>query len=132
MGYIAGGQLVITGRQKDLIIINGRNIWPQDLEWHAETDIEELRARDTAAFAVEGPDGKERAMLLAQCRISTPEGRRELRHRIHAAVFRNTGIDCQVVLIPSGSLPFTTSGKLSRAKAKKAYLKGQLCDVERN
>jgi fatty-acyl-CoA synthase len=130
MGYVAGGQLFITGRQKDLIIINGRNIWPQDIEWHAESEIAELRTRDTAAFAVEDAHGKEHAVLLVHCRLLDSAARLDLRHRVHAAVFRNSGIDVKVVLIPSGSLPFTTSGKLSRAKAKKAYITGELCDVE--
>ncbi|MBY0355533.1 MAG: fatty acyl-AMP ligase [Rickettsiales bacterium] len=130
MGYITEGQLVITGRQKDLIILNGRNIWPQDIEWHAENEIPELRSRDTAAFAVEDAHGKEHAVLLAHCRLTDSTARTDLRHRIHAAVFRNGGVDVKVVLIPSGSLPFTTSGKLSRAKAKRAYIAGELCDVE--
>lgn len=130
MGYVANGQLFITGRQKDLIIINGRNIWPQDLEWHAESEIPELRARDTAAFSVEDAHGKEHAVLLAHCRLLDSAARLDLRHRVHAAVFRNGGIDVKVVLIPAGSLPMTTSGKLSRAKAKQAYIQGELCDVE--
>ncbi|MDX2094462.1 MAG: fatty acyl-AMP ligase [Alphaproteobacteria bacterium] len=130
MGYVSQGQLFITGRQKDLIIINGRNIWPQDIEWHAESEIPELRTRDTAAFAVEDAHGKEHAVLLVHCRLLDSAARIDLRHRVHAAVFRNGGVDVKVVLIPSGSLPFTTSGKLSRAKAKLAYIKGELCDVE--
>lgn len=130
MGYITQGQLVITGRQKDLIIIHGRNIWPQDIEWHAESQIPELRTRDTAAFSVEDAQGHEHAVLLVHCRLLDPVARQDLRQRIHAAVFRNGGVDVKVVLVPSGSLPFTTSGKLSRAKAKTAYMKGELCDVE--
>lgn len=130
MGYITQGQLVITGRQKDLIIIHGRNIWPQDIEWHAESEIPELRTRDTAAFSVEDAHGHEHAVLLVHCRVLDAAARLDLRHRVHAAVFRNGGVDVKVVLIPSGSLPFTTSGKLSRAKAKIAYMKGELCDVE--
>lgn len=130
MGYISEGQLVITGRQKDLIIINGRNIWPQDIEWYAESQIEELRTRDTAAFAVEDSHGKEHAVLLVHCRLTDPKARNNLRHNIHAAIYRNNGIDCKIVMIPAGSLPFTTSGKLSRAKAKQAYIKGELCEME--
>lgn len=130
MGYVAAGQLFITGRQKDLIIINGRNIWPQDIEWHAEHEIDELRTRDTAAFSLEDAHGKEYAVLLVHCRLIDGAARRDLRQRVHAAVFRNGGVDVKVVLIPAGSLPFTTSGKLSRAKAKQAYINGELCDVE--
>ena len=124
MGYMIDGALVITGRQKDLIIVNGRNIWPQDLEWHAEENVDEVRGRDSAAFSVEGTDGKEVPVILVQCRLQDAEARIELRDAVHAAIFRNAGIDCRVVLIPPRSLPFTTSGKLSRARAKQAYLAG--------
>ena len=125
MGYMVGGRLVITGRQKDLIIVNGRNIWPQDLEWHAEENVDDVRSRDAAAFSVEEEEtGKEIPVMLVQCRLQNAEARVNLRDAVHAAVFRNAGIDCRIVLIPPRNLPFTTSGKLSRAKAKQAYLDG--------
>lgn len=124
MGYVSDNMLYITGRQKDLIIINGRNIWPQDLEWHAEQNVEELRPRDTAAFTMESDHGKERAVILVQCRLRDEEERKALRKKVYAAIMRGTGVDCQVILIPQRSLPYTTSGKLSRAKAKKCYLQG--------
>eukprot|EP01030_Chromulinospumella_sphaerica_P022843 gene22843-22842_t len=63
MGYWLDGEIVITGRAKDLILHNGRNIWPQDIEWAAE-QIEPLRAGDVAAFAVEGEDGEDAVTVL--------------------------------------------------------------------
>lgn len=132
MGYMTQGALVITGRQKDLIIINGRNIWPQDIEWHVEHTIESLRNRDTSAFAVSDNDGKEQAVILVHTRVQGDEERAQLRQAVKAAIFQNTGVDCKVVLIPPSSLPFTTSGKLSRTKAKNNYLAGILQDVESN
>jgi len=128
MGYVTEGTLVITGRQKDLIIVNGRNIWPQDLEWHAAEHVPEVRSRDCAAFAVEDDSGKEVPVILVQCRLQDAESRTRLRDEVHAAIFRNASIDCRVVLVPPRSLPFTTSGKLSRAKAKAAYLNGEFDD----
>lgn len=124
MGYKVGEEIFITGRQKDLIIVNGRNIWPQDLEWHAETNIPTIRPRDTAAFSIED-GGKEVPVILVQCRETDPDKRKELASFVHTVIYRNCGIDCRVELIPQRSLPFTTSGKLSRAKAKKAYLNGE-------
>jgi fatty-acyl-CoA synthase len=124
MGYMADGELFITGRQKDLIIVNGRNIWPQDLEWEAEDGVDDVRPRDTAAFSIDGENGREIPVILVQCRMQDEAGRKKLRNEVHATLFRNNGIDCRVVLIPHNSLPYTTSGKLSRAKAKKAYLEG--------
>ena len=125
MGYISEGQLYITGRAKDMIIVNGRNIWPHDLEWHAEEHIDALRRRDTAALSIEGADGREMPVILVQCRSNTQEGREQLKSDVHALLLRHHGINCKVVLIPPRSLPFTTSGKLSRAKAKLAYLAGE-------
>ncbi len=124
MGYMVEGELFITGRKKDMMIINGRNIWPQDLEWYAENNVEELRRRDTAVFAIELEDGKEAAMMLVQCRLQGHEEREALKKIIHAVVVRNTGIDCRIELVPQRSLPFTTSGKLSRAKARQLWLEG--------
>ena len=66
LGYLVDGQLVITGRSKDLIIVGGRNIWPQDLEWAVE-HLEGVRAGDVAAFAVNRDDDSER-----RCRRAVP------------------------------------------------------------
>ncbi len=124
MGYVVGNTLYITGRRKDMIIVNGRNIWPQDLEWHAEKNIDTLRSRDTAAFAFNGDDDKEGAMILVQCRNTDESFRAQLQKDVRAVIFKNTGVDCRVELIPQRSLPFTTSGKLRRLEAKKLWLKG--------
>lgn len=124
MGYLSGGALFITGRRKDMIIINGRNVWPQDIEWHAEQNVPAIRTRDTAAFLHHDADGKERAVILVQCRSTNPDDRKEIKREVHAAVLRNTGVDCRVELIPPKTLPFTTSGKLMRAKAKQNWLEG--------
>ena len=70
LAYLADDQVVITGRQKDMIIINGRNIWPQDLEFLAE-QLPEIRSRDSAAFSIPGLDGEETVVLVVQCRLWT-------------------------------------------------------------
>lgn len=124
MGYAVDGVLYLTGRLKDMMLVNGRNIWPQDLEWHAEAGVEALRRRDTAAFEVENDEGAAEAMILVQCRNLEETFRTELKKDVKAAVLRNTGVHCRVELIPQRSLPFTTSGKLSRTKAKKLWLEG--------
>ena len=67
LGYALDDQIVITGRAKDLIIINGRNVWPQDLEWTAESEIPALRSGDVAVFSVNGAE-QERIVVLVQCR----------------------------------------------------------------
>jgi fatty-acyl-CoA synthase len=128
MGYLVDGQLVITGRSKDLIIFNGRNIWPQDLEWAVER-LDGVRSGDVAAFAVTGDDEREQVVVVVECRHADPANRRSLRHAVKATVQKAASVDCEVVLAAPGALTFTTSGKLSRAAAKASYLSGAISDV---
>jgi fatty-acyl-CoA synthase len=128
MGYIVDGELVITGRSKDLIIFSGRNIWPQDLEWAVEK-LDGVRPGEVAAFAVNTDDDQERVVVMVECRIGDLTGRRALRHAIKATVQKIASIECDVVLAAPRSLTFTTSGKLSRAAAKANYLDGTIQDV---
>jgi fatty-acyl-CoA synthase len=128
MGYLLDGEIVITGRAKDLILHNGRNIWPQDIEWAVE-QIEPLRSGDVAAFAVEGPDGSEEVVVLVQCRLAGAAEMEELRRQAAATVHRSAGVECEIVLVPPRSLPFTSSGKLSRAAAKARYLSGEIAEI---
>ena len=129
MGYMLDGEIVITGRAKDLILYHGRNIWPQDIEWAAE-QVAPLRSGDVAAFALDGAGGHEKVLVLAQCRLRTMEERDDLRRRIAAAVHQAAGIECEIVLVPPKSLPFTSSGKLSRARARAMYLSGEIAPVD--
>ena len=129
LGYTVDGQIVITGRAKDLIIVNGRNIWPQDIEWAVE-ELPKLRRGDVAAFSVDGPADEEQVVVLVQCRTSEAAARAELREEIAGAVRRSQALDCQVVLVPPHGLPQTSSGKLSRARAKSNYLAGAYADPD--
>ena len=128
MGYWLDGEIVITGRAKDLILHNGRNIWPQDIEWAAE-QIEPLRSGDVAAFAVEGEDGDDEVTVLVQCRLADRAAIEALRHEVASVVHRSAGVECKVVMVPPKSLPFTSSGKLSRAGAKQKFLSGDIADL---
>lgn len=123
LGYMLDGQVVVTGRAKDLIIINGRNIWPQDLEWSAETHIPALRSRDVAVFSLETGDHEE-VVALIQCRASDPVVRENLRAEAVSLFRRLHGVEVSVVLVPPHTLPQTSSGKLTRAKARTMYLNG--------
>ncbi len=125
MGYMADGYLFIVGRAKDMIIINGKNHWPQDIEWAVE-QLPGFHQGDIAAFAVETENGEEAPAVLVHCRISDPEERVRLRDQIRDKVRSITGMNCVVELVPPRTLPRTSSGKLSRAKAKKLYLEGHI------
>ncbi len=125
MGYMADGYLFIVGRAKDMIIINGKNHWPQDIEWAVE-QLPGFNHGDIAAFSVESDTGEEAPAVLVHCRVSDPEERIKLRDTIREKVQSVTGMNCVVELIPPRTLPRTSSGKLSRAKAKKLYLSGEI------
>jgi fatty-acyl-CoA synthase len=128
MGYLVDGELVVTGRSKDLIIVNGRNIWPQDLEWAVER-LPGVRPGDVAAFAVTGEDERERIVVVVQCRTSDPRQQAEFRRTVQAVINRQAGTECELVLAPPRSLTYTTSGKLSRAAARASYLEGRIRDL---
>ena len=114
LGYRVDGALYLTGRAKDLLIINGRNIWPQDLENLAEQQPE-VRPTDASAFSVPGSDGTEVAVLVVQCRETDPRSQAELADRLHEAISQEFGIRCLIELVPPHTLPRTSSGKLSRS-----------------
>jgi fatty-acyl-CoA synthase len=125
MGYLSGGYIFIVGRAKDMIIINGRNYWPQDIEWAVE-QLPGFKAGDIAAFAITGPSGEETPAVLVHCRVSDPAERGRLRDDIRERVHAITGISPIVELVPPRTLPRTSSGKLSRTKARNLYLSGEI------
>jgi fatty-acyl-CoA synthase len=126
LGYLARGQLVVTGRSKDLILHHGRNIWPQDVEWAAER-VAPLKPGDVAAFGLTG-DGEDRLVVLVQCRLIEEEARAALRQRVVLAISEAVGIPAKVVLIGPRDLPLTSSGKLSRSQAKALFLRTENAD----
>ncbi|MEO1048571.1 MAG: fatty acyl-AMP ligase [Pseudomonadota bacterium] len=129
MGYMADGYLFIVGRAKDMIIINGKNHWPQDIEWAVE-QLPGFNHGDIAAFAVETDNGEEAPAVLVHCRVADPVERVKLREQIADKVRSVTGMSCVVELVPPRTLPRTSSGKLSRAKAKKLYLSGEIVPLK--
>jgi fatty-acyl-CoA synthase len=125
MGYLSNGYLYIVGRAKDMIIINGKNHWPQDIEWAVE-QLPGFKAGDIAAFSITTPGGEETPAVLVQCRTSDAKERERLRDEIRERVKSITGVNCVIELVPPRTLPRTSSGKLSRAKARSLYLSGEI------
>ncbi|MGK6355925.1 fatty acyl-AMP ligase [Sphingomonas sp. DT-207] len=125
MGYISDGYVYIVGRAKDMIIINGKNHWPQDIEWAVE-QLPAFKQGDVAAFAITTPGGEETPAVLVQCRTSDEAERVRLRDEIRDRVRSVTGMNCVIELVPPRTLPRTSSGKLSRAKARNLYLAGEI------
>jgi fatty-acyl-CoA synthase len=123
LGYFLDGEIVVTGRAKDLIIVNGRNVWPQDIEWAIEAK-RVVKNGDSAAFSIDTPHG-ERVVVAVLARVSGEEARMALARDVAGAVREAVAVDCDVALVPPTlGLPMTSSGKLSRARTKANYLAG--------
>ncbi len=129
LGYWIDEDLVIVGRAKDMMIINGRNVWPQDIEWTVER-IDGLRSGDGAAIVLTGADGAEIPSILVQCRASDVVERARIAEEVAARVQEAVGILCDVILVPARSLPKTTSGKLARGRAKTMFESGEITRLD--
>ena len=130
LGYLAGGELYICGRIKDLIIIRGVNHYPQDLEWTVER-IRDLRGRTVAAIAT-SRGGEEGTTIIVECPPGDIAGQAEIEAAIGSAILRAHGIVPQDIrLVPLGSLPLTSSGKIRRGQAKAMYEAGLFAPIAR-
>ncbi|PXW90732.1 fatty-acyl-CoA synthase [Nitrosomonas sp. Nm84] len=135
IGFLLEGDLFITGRRTDVIIVNGRNIRAQDIEELAEQQPE-VRSREASAFGVNDEDGTTTIVLVIECRLTAVTERQSLTVRLQQLVYMAFGVNCVVELVPPHTLPRTSSGKLSRFAARQGYIQrtslatGQLSFVE--
>ena len=130
IGYRIDDHLVITSRSKDVIIIKGRNIWPYDLEVLAQQTCG-VKLGGVAAFSVTLDDKQEQAVLVVETKEKDPESRRHIVADISSSIHAHFGINVVIDLTPRGTLPRTSSGKLSRSQSKQDYLaRKTLHDVE--
>lgn len=123
LGYIKNGNLYITGRIKDMIIIRGRNYIPQDIETAAE-EIRGVRKGRTVAFSVfDKETSSEKGFAAVEVSTDNPEERARIRNDVLKKIQETIGIRLRdVILLKPGALPKTSSGKLQRSLAKKLYL----------
>ncbi len=128
LGVYHDGQLYITGRVKDLIIVDGRNHYPQDIEATVAEAATAVRAGYVAAFPVPAEDGREEGVIVAE--RAAGAGRAEaapIVEAIRAAVSRRHAVPIAAVeLVAAGTIPRTTSGKLARRACRARYLDGTL------
>ena len=128
LGVYHDGQLYITGRVKDLIIVDGRNHYPQDIEATVAEAATAVRAGYVAAFPVPAEDGREAVVIVAE--RAAGAGRAEaapIVEAIRAAVSRRHAVPiADVKLVAAGTIPRTTSGKLARRACRARYLDGTL------
>ena len=134
IGFLFEGDLFITGRRTDVIIVNGRNIRAQDIEELAEQQPE-VRSREASAFGINDEDGTTTIVLVIECRLTSVAERQSLIIRLQQLVYMAFGVNCVVELVPPHTLPRTSSGKLSRFAARQGYIQrtnltGQLSFVE--
>ena len=123
LAYMLDGELVICGRIKDVIIVGGRNVFPEDIE-RAVGTVEGVRAGNVIAFGVDGYKGKETVIVVAEVRSDDLE---RVRHDIHHVALEVSGLPPRdVMLVKPGTLPKTSSGKLQRAKCRESYLADEL------
>jgi fatty-acyl-CoA synthase len=123
LAYLVDGQLVLCGRIKDVIIVGGRNVFPEDIE-RAVGGLEGVRAGNVIAFGVEGYKGKESVVVVAEVRTDDPD---VVRHDIHHRTLDVCGLPPRdVMLVKPGTLPKTSSGKLQRAKCRELYMGDEL------
>jgi fatty-acyl-CoA synthase len=129
LGYWLDDQLVVTGRFKDLILWHGRNIWPQDIEWAAQAAAPHRCGR-ACSFAMGGAGDEKEVMLLLECRTRDPKLLDEIYKAVMAAIRLEVGVPVKLQLVPRGTMIITSSGKLSRARVKQKYLKGEILDLQ--
>jgi fatty-acyl-CoA synthase len=121
LAYLVGGELVICGRIKDLIIVGGRNVYPEDVE-RAAASVEGVRAGNVIAFAIDGRKGKEALVVVAESREDDVAS---LRQAVASRIWDVVGLPPEeVVLVEPGTLPKTSSGKLQRSLCRTRYEEG--------
>ncbi len=130
LGFVREGELFVTGRLKDLIIIRGRNIYPHDIEWTAERSHPALRAGGAAAFAVEVGGQERLAVVIEVERPGKAVKADEIVAAVRRAVAEAHEVDLYAVrLLKPLSLPKTSSGKIQRHACRTAFLDGELDGV---
>ncbi len=130
LGYLVDGELVLCGRIKDVIIVGGRNVYPDEIE-RAVGGVDGVRAGNVIAFGVEGRHGKEGVVVVAEARPDPDADLADLRHHVADRVRAVAGVTTrEVVFVTPGTLPKTSSGKLQRSKCRDDYLAERLLPVD--
>jgi fatty-acyl-CoA synthase len=121
LGYVADGELFVTGRTKDIVIVMGRNYAAQDIEWAAER-ASEVRAGRCVAFGRAEAEGE--VVIAAEANGAEPGA---VPRAVWTSVSDALGVvPREVIVLPRGTIPLTTSGKLRRSWVREAYARGDL------
>ena len=121
LGYVVDGEIVICGRRKDVIIVGGRNVFPEDIE-RAAAGVDGVRAGNVIAFGTTGRRGRESIVVVAETKADD-DGTAPVRAAVAERITDAIGIPpSEIVLVAPGTLPKTSSGKLQRSLCKDRYL----------
>ena len=128
LGFVYEGELYVTGRSKDMLVVHGRNVYPQDLEQIAERAHPTVRSSGVIAIGAIAEDGQEAAVLLVECSgRPDPVKAGEIQEAIRNSIATSHEVNVlEVVPLRSGSLPRTSSGKPQRSRAQQMYTQGAL------
>ncbi len=131
LGFLRDGHLFVCGRSKEIVIVNGRNYYPQDMEWEA-SKVAGVRRGNVVAFGARDPSGveRDRERVILAFEVQEPERLAQsssLVSEVRRAVQEGMGLTLDdVIALPPGALPKTSSGKLQRAKTRDLYETGEL------
>ncbi len=126
LGYLVRGDVFVCGRTKELIIIRGRNYFPQDIERYA-VQVEGVRPGNVVAFGVREANDRERVVMALETKLAESGARRDLADRVRRAVQEACGLILdEIVVLDAGVLPKTSSGKLQRAATRELHERGLL------
>lgn len=130
LGFIDRGELFVTGRIKDLIIVRGVNRYPQDMEATVEASSDRLRSAGSAAFSVQTDDDRERLIIVCEVERGTNKDWSDVLQGIRSRVTQEHELPPDaVILVRAGSVPKTSSGKIQRHACRKAFLEDKLLIV---
>ncbi|GMV38821.1 MAG: acyl-CoA synthetase [Myxococcales bacterium] len=122
LGYVAGGRVFVSGRKKDILILNGRNYYPQSVEWLIE-ELPGVRKGNVVVFSRPGASSEE-LVVAAETRAA---GSEDLKAEIRRIVSDELSLRvADIVFLSAGQLPKTSSGKVQRAKTRDQYIRGTL------
>lgn len=123
LGMLEDGELFVTGRLKEVVIINGRNVYPQDIEWAARTVSPALTFGVGAAFSVDA--GREHLVLVQEVRGAGSEELRTVAQKIQALIGKEFEVPAgNILLVRPGTVRRTSSGKVQRTLMRKLFLDG--------
>ena len=127
IGYVADGEVYVCGRSKEVVIVNGRNYYPQDIEWEA-SQVEGIRKGNVIAFGtMTGTGDRERVVVAFETSVMDEKARQALVAKAREAIQQAVGLTVDdIVPLAPGVLPKTSSGKLQRGKTRELYESGEL------